>query len=106
MARHNMRGLALVTSRLDELFANLPKRLDVQEVADLLGMHTKGVYRWLQTGVIPAYKVGSTWLILRDELKDTLAQGSNLTHRFDEEEPTEEASAAPPVDEPADPEGS
>ena len=66
------------TSRLDELFDGLPKRLRIHDVAQLLDMTDQGVQKWVRTGVIPAYKVGSTWLILRDELRDTLAAGSNL----------------------------
>ncbi len=69
-----------MTSRLDELFAGLPIRLDVQDVADLLGMTKKGVYRWINEGTIPGYKIGGQWIILRDELRDTLLQGSNVTH--------------------------
>lgn len=66
-------------SRLDELFKGLPPQLDVQQVADVLGTSKQGVYRWINLGVIPAYKIGSSWMILRDELKDTIAAGSNLS---------------------------
>jgi len=40
-------------------------------------MTKPGVYKWLKDGVIPGYKVGSTWFILRDELKQTLEAGAN-----------------------------
>lgn len=69
-------------SRLDELFDGLPKRLGVQEVAELLDMTTQGVYKWIHSGTIPAYKLGATWIILRDELRDAIASGSNLTPRL------------------------
>jgi excisionase family DNA binding protein len=72
------RRSVVVSSRLDDLFAGLPKKLDVPQVAELLGMTTKGVYKWIHTGVVPAYKLGATWMILRDELRDTIASGSNL----------------------------
>ena len=71
-----------MTSRLDELFDDLPKKLDVPQVADLLGMTKKGVYQWIHQGVIPAYKLGATWIILRDELRDAIASGSNLTQQL------------------------
>ena len=71
-----------MTSRLDELFEDLPKKLDVPEVAALLGMTTKGVYKWIHTGTIPAYKLGAGWIILRDELRDAIASGSNLTQQM------------------------
>lgn len=66
-----------MTSRLNELFDDLPKKLDVTQVAALLGMTKKGVYQWIHQGVIPAYKIGATWIVLRDELRDTIASGSN-----------------------------
>ncbi|MEP7161555.1 MAG: helix-turn-helix domain-containing protein [Dermatophilaceae bacterium] len=71
-----------MTSRLDELFDGLPKRLGVQEVAELLDVTTQGVYKWIHSGTIPAYKLGATWIILRDELRDAIASGSNLTRRL------------------------
>lgn len=85
-----------MTSRLDELFDGLPKRLGVQEVAELLDMTTQGVYKWIHSGTIPAYKLGATWIILRDELRDAIASGSNLTHKLPaslqlDEEPEEDA---------------
>ena len=41
-------------------------------------MTKPGVYKWLKEGVIPGYKVGSSWFILRDELKETLRAGANV----------------------------
>lgn len=77
-----------MTSRLDELFADLPKKLDVPQVAELFGMTKKGVYQWIHQGVIPAYKLGSSWFILRDDLRDAMASGSNLNPKntVDEDE--------------------
>lgn len=68
----------MTSSRLDELFDGLPRRLGVQEVAEVLNMSTQGVYKWIHSGVLPAYKVGATWMVLRDELRDTIEAGSNL----------------------------
>lgn len=83
-----------MSSRLDELFSDLPLRLDIGQVAELFGMSTQGVYKWVNTGVIPAYKIGDRWVILRDELRDTLASGSNLTSRPKRPPPTGSASAS------------
>lgn len=85
-----------MTSRLDELFDGRPKRLGVQEVAELLDMTTQGVYKWIHSGVIPAYKLGATWIILRDELRDAIDAGSNLSQQLPaalrvDEAPTEDA---------------
>lgn len=68
---------AVPVTYLDAMFEGRPSTLSVQEVADLLGMTKPGVYKWLKDGVIPGYKVGSTWFILRDELKATLQAGAN-----------------------------
>lgn len=62
---------------LDALFADKPETLSVSAVADLLNMSTNGVYRWIREGVIPAYKVGSTWFVLRDELHKEMRSGRN-----------------------------
>ncbi len=67
-----------MSSHLDELFEGLPERMTVQQLADVLGLkNVKAAYRWLNAGVIPAYKVGPTWLILRDEVKEALRAGAN-----------------------------
>lgn len=71
-------------AHLDSLFEGLPPRLDVNQVAELLGVSTKGVYAWLQSGTIPGYQVGRTWIIVRDELRATLMSGRNAAVRDDD----------------------
>lgn len=66
-----------VTSSLDAFFHAKNEILTVPEVAAMLNMTKPGLYKWIKEGVIPAYKVGSTWFILRDELKQTLEAGAN-----------------------------
>jgi len=66
-----------VTDALDALFEGRGPRLEAAEVAELLGMTSQGVYNWLRDGVIPGYKLGNTWFILRDELKETMRRSSN-----------------------------
>lgn len=66
-----------VTDELDALFVPYRETLTVGEVAELLGMTKQGIYLWLRDGVIPGYKVGTSWFILRDELKKALRAGSN-----------------------------
>lgn len=63
---------------LDALFDGLPETLTVEDVARLLNLSRQNVYSWVREGVIPAYKIGTTWRIIRDELKDTMRQGANL----------------------------
>jgi excisionase family DNA binding protein len=64
-------------SRLDELFNRYPEHLSVPELAEVLGVKRTTVYRWLQAGIIPAYKVGGAWVILRDEVRDWVRSGRN-----------------------------
>lgn len=66
-----------VTSGLDALFRDRKETLTVPEVAEMLNVTKPGVYKWLKEGVIPGYKLGSTWFILRDELKEALDAGAN-----------------------------
>lgn len=66
-----------MTDGLDALFEGRGSTLSAPEVAEMLGMTKQGIYHWLRDGVIPGYKVGTTWFILRDELKETLRKGSN-----------------------------
>ncbi len=70
-------GVASMTDGLDALFEGRGPTLSAGEVAELLGMTKQGVYHWLRDGVLPGYKVGTTWFILRDELKETLRKGAN-----------------------------
>lgn len=59
-------------SRLDELFAPFPITLKIAQVGELLGMDTQTVYRNLRAGRLPGYKVGTSWVVYRDELRDFL----------------------------------
>lgn len=62
---------------LDALFADRPDVLSVEEVAEVLNVTRTNVYAWLRDGVIPGYKLGTTWRVLRNELKATMATGAN-----------------------------
>lgn len=62
---------------LDALFAGRPDVLSVEEVAEVLNVTRTNVYAWLRDGVIPGYKLGTTWRVLREELKTTMATGAN-----------------------------
>ncbi len=42
--------------------------LTVPEVAEILRMHSVTVYRFVQRGVIPGFKVGNTWRISKASL--------------------------------------
>ncbi|WP_422758819.1 helix-turn-helix domain-containing protein [Paenarthrobacter sp. C1] len=63
-------GLSVDPKYLEALFAKYPERLTPQDLEEIFGLSRNTVYRWLQTGVIPAYQVEKTWLIARDQVKD------------------------------------
>jgi excisionase family DNA binding protein len=72
-------GRRFVTpDRVDELFDRYPEHLSVPELADVLGIKRTTAYKWLQGGIVPAYKVGGAWVILRDEVRDWLKAGRNV----------------------------
>lgn len=66
---------------LDALFAGRPETLSVEEVSELLNVSRQNAYSWLRDGVIPGYKLGSTWRVVRDELKEAMRQGANTPSR-------------------------
>lgn len=67
-----------VMTRLDDLFARYPEYLSVSELCEVLGIGRATAYKWLKDGTVPAYRVGGIWKILRDDVKDLVAKGSNL----------------------------
>ncbi len=79
-----------VTSGLDALFKGRKETLTVPEVAEMLNVTKPGIYKWLKDGVIPGYKIGSTWFILRDELKEALEAGANARRVIPHDEGGEE----------------
>lgn len=45
------------------------------EVAELLGVHVKTVYRWFRSGALPGAKVGGTWRISAVALERLVGPG-------------------------------
>ena len=74
-----------MTTRLDELFEGYPEHLTVQHLTKLLGKERTTIYKWLHEGALPGYRVGGSWVVLRDEVKDLLATGHNLSPEPPEE---------------------
>lgn len=68
-----------MTDAIDKLLADTSDVLSASEVAKLLGVTKQGVYHWLRDAVIPGYKVGTQWFILREELAATLRRGANTS---------------------------
>ncbi len=51
--------------------------LRVRDVAERLDVSSKTVYKWLSEGLIPASRLGKSWIISEDALDAALAPGSN-----------------------------
>lgn len=75
-----MLWIGSTVSDLDALFAPYPEKLSIDEAATVLGISKKTAYKYLSDGTIPAYKFGNSWIILRDDLKGKLMDGSNQQH--------------------------
>lgn len=78
-----------MTNRLDDLFAPYPVHLSVSNLASVLGVTQKTAYDYLQAGELPAYRIGTRWLILRDEVKDFIEQSSHFASSRVSQEPLE-----------------
>lgn len=66
---------------LEHLFAGYPPILSAKDVAEVLGLNSKTVYEYLQSGELPAYHIGSKWVIVRDEVVEYISSTSNVTDR-------------------------
>jgi excisionase family DNA binding protein len=65
---------------LDRLFEELPERLTVHQLTEVLGLSSTTVtYRWLRDGRMPAIQLGSHWIILRDDVKEHLRAHYNVS---------------------------
>jgi excisionase family DNA binding protein len=72
-------------NHLDDLFADYPANLTVAQVSEVFGIGRATTYKWLNEGTIPAYRIGSSWVILRDEVKDAIAAGRNFVEDLAED---------------------
>lgn len=51
--------------------------LKVRDVAERLDVSSKTVYKWLREGLIPASRLGRSWIVSEEALQAALAPGSN-----------------------------
>lgn len=70
-------GMQLV-GLLDDRFAELPTNLSIEQLSAALGVKRPTAYQWLNRGVVPAYKLGGTWIIDRDEVRGHLLKARNI----------------------------
>lgn len=85
-------GCPVTLDGLDALLKDYGRTMTAGEVAEALGMTKQGVYHWLRDGLIPGYKLGTTWFIMRDELKETLLAGANTAARQLRDTPEDDSS--------------
>ena len=43
--------------------------MTVKEIAEYLGVHPMTIYKYVQDGKMPAFKIGASWRIRRDSIK-------------------------------------
>lgn len=72
-------GAVIVSKALDRMFASLPEKLSIDQLTDLLNLSSRTVtYKWLREGNVPAMKIGGSWLILRDDVREHLEASYNI----------------------------
>lgn len=67
-----------MSTPLDDLFEPYPTHLSVSNLAAVLGVTLKTAYEYLQSNQIPCYRIGTRWMILRDEVKEFLEHSSRI----------------------------
>lgn len=75
----NLSGAIDVTA-LDDMFADLPKTLSVEQAAELFGVTVITIRNLItkdSDDPLPAIKLGKGWVILRDDFKAWLLRRSN-----------------------------
>ncbi|MFN3422732.1 MAG: response regulator [Armatimonadota bacterium] len=66
---------------IQEISDERNRLMDVEEVAEYLSLHLMTVYRMLQSGVLPARKVGGRWRINKQELDAWLESHTGGTRK-------------------------
>ena len=51
-----------------------PEILTVKEVSELLKIHESTVYKMIREGRIPAFRIGSEWRFLKDQIVHWMAE--------------------------------
>jgi excisionase family DNA binding protein len=49
--------------------AKFKQVMTVKEIAEYLGVHPMTIYKYVQEGKIPAFKIGASWRIRRESIK-------------------------------------
>ena len=57
-----------------------PEILKIEQVAELLRLHTMTIYRLAKGGRLPGFKVGGRWRFRRDTLEAWMADRAQMAH--------------------------
>jgi excisionase family DNA binding protein len=70
---------AFDVSALEKMFEGLAETLTAEQAAELLGITPRTVRSLIgnKTDPLPAFRIGNSWLILRDDFKAWLLRRSN-----------------------------
>ncbi len=49
--------------------AKFKQVMTVKEIAEYLGVHPMTIYKYVQEGKIPAFKIGASWRIRKESIK-------------------------------------
>ena len=53
------------------------KVMNIRDVAEYLGVHTSTIYKYAQSGNIPAFKIGSDWRFSRRHIDAWIDEKTN-----------------------------
>jgi len=56
----------------------------VREVAEMIGVNTRTVLKWINDGKIKAYKFGDLWKIKKTDYEEFVQQSSNQPKKGDD----------------------
>lgn len=54
--------------------------MTVKEIAEYLDVHPMTIYKYVQEGKIPAFKIGASWRIRRDSIKKWMDENEHRNH--------------------------
>ena len=54
--------------------------MTVKEIAEFLDVHPMTIYKYVQDGKIPAFKIGANWRIRRGSIKKWMEENEHKNH--------------------------
>ncbi|MBC7594933.1 MAG: helix-turn-helix domain-containing protein [Kineosporiaceae bacterium] len=64
-----------------DVLAGYEDEMSYRDLMVLLGKSKQTIYSWLHNGDIPAFHIGTRWIIRKDHLRHTLIETSNQPHQ-------------------------